>query len=61
MTCELHPEMVEKWADDPEVLRIGSVGPGVSVFEMLAKSFDPTLYAGRIDEDFGKGCRSAAA
>lgn len=61
MTCELHPEMVEKWVADPEVLRLGDKTPGVSVFEMLANSFDPTLYAGRIDEDFGKGCQAAAA
>lgn len=61
MACELHPETVSKWASDPEVLRLGSAGTGVSMFELVCQSFDPSLYPGRIDEDFGKGCQAAAA
>jgi len=51
---------VMAWAADPTVLSIGYEGPEVTIFERLCAEIDPVLYRGVLDDDFGKGCRSAA-
>jgi hypothetical protein len=57
---ELNYENVSVWANSCVVLEMGSEGPEVTLFEKLCNHFDNDYYPGKIDEEFGKGCRAAA-